>query len=87
MTREIAKALANIIIEAALNLFERAHHINLITKREEALFLVTKIRFWDTSEELKPAFIKANKSGTPRVVVCQIYLNALPIRRNEALKL
>ena len=87
MTREIAKALTNILIEAALNLFERAHHINLITKREESLFVVTKIRFWDTSEELKPAFIKANKSGTPRVVVCQTYLNALPIRRNEALKL
>ena len=87
MTREIAKALTNILIEAALNLFERAHHINLITKREESLFVVTKIRFWDTSEELKPAFIKEKKSGTPRVVVCQIYLNALPIRRNEALKL
>ena len=67
MTAEIAKALLNTIIEIAVNLFER----------EEALFVATKIRFWDTSEQLQPGFIKANKSGTLRLFVWQMYSKAL----------
>ena len=46
-----------------------------------------KIKSWDTSEELKSAFIKANQSGTLRVFLSQIYLKVLTIRRNEAPKL
>ena len=48
---------------------------------------MVKIKSWDTSQELKSVFIKANQSGTSRVLVSQMYSKALTIRRNEALKL
>ena len=48
---------------------------------------MVKIKSWDTSQELKSVFIKANQSGTSRVFVSQMYSKALTIRRNEALKL
>ena len=48
---------------------------------------MAKIKSWDTSEELKSAFNKANQSGTSMVFVSEMYLKALTIRRNEALKL
>ena len=48
---------------------------------------MAKIKSWDTSEELKSAFIKANQSGTSRVFVSQMFSKALTIKRNEVLKL
>ena len=48
---------------------------------------MAKIKSWDTSEELKSVFIKANQSDISRMFVSQIYSKALTIRRNEALKL
>ena len=48
---------------------------------------MAKIKSWDTSEELKSAFIKANQSGTSRVFVSQMYSKALTFGRNYALKL
>ena len=82
LAAEITKVLLNTTSEVAVNFIEGAHHITSTTKREGPPYLVAKIKSWDTSEELKSVFIKANQSGTSRVFVSQMYLKALTIRRN-----
>ena len=85
LATEIAKVSPN-TSEVTVNFIERAHHTTSTTKREGPPYLEVKLKSWDTSEELKSAFIKANQSGISRVFVSQMYLKALTIIRNEALK-
>ena len=87
LAAEIAKVLLNTTSDITVNFIERAHCITSTTKRQGPPYLVPKIKSWDTSEELKSPFIKANQSGTLRVFLSQIYLKVLTIRRNEAPKL
>ena len=87
MAAETGKVLPNTTSEAVVNFIEIAHRITSATKREGPSYLVAKIKSWNTSEELKSAFIKANQSRKSRVFVSQMYSKALTIRRNQALKL
>ena len=86
LTAEIVKVLPNTTSEPAANFIERAHRVTLTTKREGPLYLVAKIESWDTSEELKSVFMKANQSGTSKVLVFQMYLKVLTIGRNQTLQ-
>ena len=87
LAAEIATVLPNTTSEATVNFIARPNRITSTTKREGPPYLVAKVKPWDTSEELKSHFIKANQRGTSRVFVFQMYLKALSIRRNEPLKL
>ena len=80
------KVLPNTTSEAVVNFIEIANRITSATKREGPSYLLAKIKSWNTSEKFKPAFIKANQSGTSRVFVSQMNSKALTIRRNQALK-
>ena len=86
MAAETEKVLPNTTSEAVLNFIEIANRITSATKREGPSYLVAKIKSWNTSEEFKSAFIKANQSSTSRVFVSKMYSKALTIRRNQLLK-
>ena len=77
--------------EEIIRYIERAHRVHSTANRNPSAisappFLVAKITYWDMSEKIKSAIIKANEEGKSAIFVSQMYSKSLTERRNVGLK-
>ena len=73
LANEISKNRQDFSREEIIKNIKRAHRVTIANRNPSATsappFLVAKITYWDTSEKIKSAIIKANQDGKSAVFV------------------
>lgn len=90
LANEIAKNMQDVPKEEIFKNIERAHRVTTANKNHSPTstppFLISKMPYWDISEIIKSASIKANQEGKSAIPVSQMYSKSQTERRNAALK-